>query len=84
MARLLYLAPLDRHLRGDTHRARDTGSEEGCQGASTARCRELFSSRQLVYAAEEGGQVFWRLAKSLPYDRAPDAARPGETVQRVR
>lgn len=87
MARLLHLAPPDRHLRGHANHTRHAGNEERIEkrlrASATSLCRELVGGWRLVYAAQEGGQVLRRLAEPLPHDRAADAARSGEAVQGI-
>ena len=80
MARLLHLAPPDRHLRGGINHTRDIGSERRYQDSRKSCGGKFFGAQQLIYATEERGQVFYRLAESFSYDCASDAARPGEAV----
>jgi hypothetical protein len=89
MARLLHLTPADRYLRGHANHTRHASNEERFEKrlrtSATSFCGELVGGWRLglVYAAQEGGQVFRRLAEPLPHDRAADAARPGEAVQGI-
>jgi hypothetical protein len=82
MARILYIETAHRDVGGNANHTGDNSGQEG-SGCDTSYGVELCCRPQLVHAAQEGSQVIQRPPQSFPHDRAPDAARPGKTVQRV-